>query len=71
MHFDIKEHTIFRTITGSHAYGMATKDSDVDVRGVAIAPLDVVIGFSHFTPKWSCLGKKFSGKTEFASSHYM
>lgn len=47
MHFDINTHTIFRTITGSHAYGMATKDSDVDVRGVAIAPASTVLGFAY------------------------
>lgn len=27
---------IFSTIAGSHAYGTNTKDSDMDIRGVAI-----------------------------------
>ena len=47
MHFDIDKHTIFKTVTGSHAYGMATPTSDIDVRGVAIAPKSTVAGFAY------------------------
>lgn len=36
--FDVDEHTIFLGLTGSHAYGMARPDSDVDIRGVCIPP---------------------------------
>jgi predicted nucleotidyltransferase len=38
MHFDIDKHTCFLAVTGSHAYGMARPDSDVDIRGAAIPP---------------------------------
>ena len=36
--FDVDRHTIFLGLTGSHAYGMARPDSDVDIRGVCIPP---------------------------------
>lgn len=41
MHFDVDLSTIFLTVTGSHAYGMAREGSDVDVRGVCVAPRDL------------------------------
>ena len=41
MHFDVDAHTIFLAVTGSHAYGMARSESDVDIRGCAIAPRKV------------------------------
>lgn len=41
MHFDVDRHTIFLAVTGSHAYGMARPESDVDIRGAAITPRDV------------------------------
>lgn len=41
--------TIFLTRYGSHAYGLARPESDLDVRGVVLAPREVVLGFSaHF-----------------------
>lgn len=36
------EHCIFKFTSGSHQYGTSRPDSDVDVRGVFIAPLDCV-----------------------------
>jgi len=36
--FDLDRHTMFLGLTGSHAYGMARPDSDVDIRGVCIPP---------------------------------
>ena len=35
---DIQPYVIFRTIAGSHAYGTATPESDVDIRGVFRLP---------------------------------
>lgn len=40
-------HTIFLTRAGSHAYGLATPESDLDVRGVAIPPQEYFLGFTH------------------------
>jgi uncharacterized protein len=39
--FDVGEHTIFVTLAGSQAHGTARPGSDVDLRGVCIAPLEV------------------------------
>lgn len=54
MNFDIKQHTIFRTLTGSRVYGTYTEASDYDYRGVAIPPQLFYLGynsaFSQFSP---------------------
>jgi len=39
MMFPIERHTVFLTLAGSQAHGTAREASDVDVRGVCIAPL--------------------------------
>lgn len=36
----IKDLVIFEAISGSHAYGLATADSDIDKRGIFIAPTE-------------------------------
>lgn len=38
--------TIYATMAGSHLYGTTMPTSDIDIRGVAIAPWDVVLGFT-------------------------
>lgn len=43
MMLNLEAHTIFLTLTGSHAHGTARHGSDVDVRGVCVAPLPVRI----------------------------
>lgn len=39
--------TILLTVHGSHAYGLATETSDVDIKGVAIPPKQYLFGFLH------------------------
>lgn len=39
--FPIERHTIFLALAGSQAHGTAREGSDVDLRGVCIAPLEV------------------------------
>ncbi len=39
---------IVLTITGSHAYGTNNKDSDIDIQGVVIPPVDYILGMKHF-----------------------
>jgi predicted nucleotidyltransferase len=39
--FRLEQHTIFLTLAGSQAHGTAREGSDVDVRGVCIAPLSL------------------------------
>jgi predicted nucleotidyltransferase len=42
----IRNRTLFLTIHGSHAYGLATPTSDIDVRGIAIPPAEYFLGFN-------------------------
>ncbi|MFZ5892696.1 MAG: DNA polymerase beta superfamily protein [Myxococcota bacterium] len=35
---------VFATISGAHLYGFASKDSDVDLRGAFLLPLEAVLG---------------------------
>ena len=47
MNFDVDKHTILLVRHGSHAYGMNTPTSDVDVKGVCIEPKEFHFGFLH------------------------
>src|SRR3954471_14429678 len=35
---------LFVTVSGSHLYGFSSVDSDVDLRGAFLAPLDSILG---------------------------
>ncbi len=39
--------TIFVTLAGSRAYGLATEQSDVDLRGIAIEPTSTLLGYDQ------------------------
>lgn len=45
MNFDLKKNTILLAVGGSRAYGINVSTSDVDVKGVAIPPLEYHLGF--------------------------
>ena len=47
----VEQHTILLGIVGSHAYGLALPTSDVDVKGVCIAPIDYYYGLKEFYQK--------------------
>lgn len=47
MNFDLYKHTILLTIEGSRAYGTNQSSSDVDLRAVAIPPLESYLGIGH------------------------
>jgi hypothetical protein len=72
MEFDIEKRTIFVTIHGSHAYGMANEESDVDIRGVAIPTKPYFYGFyrqfnqfeGEFLRDYSIDGKTFIERIE-------
>ncbi len=38
---------VYLNVSGSHLYGYAHKDSDIDVRGCYIMPLDRILGIGH------------------------
>ena len=44
----LEKNTIFHAIIGSHAYGLNDEFSDIDYRGVAIAPNDYYLGMYNF-----------------------
>lgn len=43
----LKNRTIYLTASGSHAYGTSLPTSDLDFRGIAVAPLRYYLGFLH------------------------
>lgn len=47
MNFDVSKHTILRVVHGSRAYGLATPESDLDLKGVAIPPREYFLGFAN------------------------
>ena len=47
VNFNVDSRTIYRVVHGSHAYGLATPESDLDEKGICIEPLDHHIGFLH------------------------
>ncbi|NRB53654.1 MAG: nucleotidyltransferase domain-containing protein [Saprospiraceae bacterium] len=40
------QHLLFKAISGSHAYGLQHKDSDIDIRGVFVMPKSLFFGLS-------------------------
>ena len=56
MNFIIEDHTILLTLTGSRAYGTYTENSDWDLKGIAVAPLNTYLGatknFEQFEGKF-------------------
>lgn len=45
--FPLEQHSIFLTLAGSQAHGTARDGSDVDLRGVCVAPLPVRLSIFH------------------------
>jgi len=47
MDFDIKANTVYLVKHGSQAYGTSLPESDLDVKGCAVAPKRIVLGFAY------------------------
>lgn len=47
MDFDLRERTILLTVAGSRAYGIHKRESDVDLKGVAVPPEPYFLGFAR------------------------
>jgi predicted nucleotidyltransferase len=62
VNFDLASRTIFATVTGSRAYGTSRPESDADVRGVAVAPLNYSTGFLHNFEQAETVDLKFWSK---------
>lgn len=58
MEFDVAQRTIYLARHGSHAYGLATPTSDVDVKGVCIAPMAYHFGFTKSFEQQELLAAK-------------
>jgi len=43
----IQKHLIYLTIHGSRAYGMATEQSDLDIKGIVVPPKTVEYNLFH------------------------
>jgi predicted nucleotidyltransferase len=55
---DIEKHIIFESLVGSQLYGTSDEYSDVDRRGIAIPPMDIMLGIlSNFEQKDGWEGK--------------
>jgi predicted nucleotidyltransferase len=46
MNFEIEPRTLLKVKHGSHAYGLATETSDLDVKGICIEPKEYHFGFA-------------------------
>jgi predicted nucleotidyltransferase len=47
---------VFATVSGAHLYGFPSADSDFDLRGVHVLPLDQVIGLDEPTQTMEAMG---------------
>jgi hypothetical protein len=47
MNFDVEKRTILMIRHGSHAYGLNTPTSDLDIKGICIEPHEYHLGFMH------------------------
>lgn len=58
MQFDVDARTIYLTIHGSQAYGLNTKDSDVDIKGMCIEPKEYFLGYLNNFEQQEKLARK-------------
>ena len=47
-HENLGENICLLTVGGSHAYGLANENSDIDIRGIAVRTAEDILGMYHF-----------------------
>lgn len=47
-HESLGENICLLTVGGSHAYGLANENSDIDIRGIAVRTAEDILGMHHF-----------------------
>ena len=47
-HENLGENICLLTVGGSHAYGLANENSDIDIRGIAVRTAEDILGMHHF-----------------------
>jgi predicted nucleotidyltransferase len=65
----IKNKTILLTVTGSHAYGTNTVNSDIDYKGVCIPPEEYYLGLKSFNNYNSVGSKNFKNSIDITILH--
>lgn len=60
----LQSRTILLGRVGSHAYGTATENSDLDFKGVCVPPLEYFLGLQSFDGYDKTGGKNFKNKEE-------
>lgn len=60
----LEESTILLAVTGSHAYGTATEESDMDYKGVCIPPPSFYLGLDSFNEYNTTGGKNFKNSRD-------
>ena len=66
---EIENKVILLALTGSHSYGMATEESDMDYKGIFVAPKTKYYGLYNIEQKDSGWSEPGNGKFEFLDNN--
>ncbi len=61
MKFNIEQRIIYKTVHGSHAYGLNIPTSDLDIKAVCIEPKEFYFGFQNSFEQLEQMGSKNQG----------
>lgn len=65
----VRDHTVYRCVMGSRAFGLATEASDTDLRGVYLAPTPLFWRFGKPPRTWRARGTRSSPGSWSASAN--
>ncbi len=66
---DAPSQFVFLTLSGAHIYGFPSPDSDLDIRGAHLLPLDVVTGLMPVSETYESMGIEVEGTEVDCVSH--